>query len=108
MVTMCIVSQFYIFFTTDYTMADRKRKLETDDSNLENSPKRRKSYSVELKLQIVSELKTSNCSEIARRYKIDRACIREWSKNLVSAYIFLIHQEVIDIFQSFGNKTHFS
>ena len=47
MVIMFIVSQFYIFFTTDYTMADWKRKLETDDSNLENSPKRRKSYSVE-------------------------------------------------------------
>ena len=62
-------------------MADRKRKLEDEDLNLEKSPKRRKSYSVELKLQIVSEAKVSSYSDIARRYKIDRACIREWSKN---------------------------
>ena len=52
-------------------MADRKRKLEDEDLNLEKSLKRRKSYSVELKLQIVSEAKISSYSEIARRYKID-------------------------------------
>ena len=33
-------------------MADRKRKLEDQDLNLEKSPKPRKSYSVELKLQL--------------------------------------------------------
>ena len=33
-------------------MADRKRKLEDEDLNLEKSLKRRKSYSVELKLQL--------------------------------------------------------
>lgn len=62
-------------------MADRKRKLEHENSNLEKSPKRRKAYPVELKLKIVSEAKNSNFSEIARRYKIDRHCIRDWSKN---------------------------
>ena len=36
-------------------MADRKRKLEQEASDLEKSPKRRKSYSIEMKLKIVSE-----------------------------------------------------
>ena len=46
-------------------MADRKRKLEDEDLNLEKSPKCRKSYSVEFKLQIVSEAKVSIYSDIA-------------------------------------------
>ena len=61
-------------------MADRKRKLE-QDSDVEKSPKRRKSYSVEMKLKIISEAKSSNISEVSRRYKIDRHCIRDWTKN---------------------------
>lgn len=63
-------------------MADRKRKLEDEELNLEQSPsKRRKSYSIDMKLKIISEAKISNFSEISRKYKIDRACICRWTKN---------------------------
>ena len=59
---------------------DRKRKIEDEDSEIEKSPsKRRKSYSVDMKLKIVSEAKTSNYSEVARKYKIDRKCIHNWT-----------------------------
>ena len=34
-----------------------------------------------MKLKIISEAKTSNISEVSRRYKIDRHCIRDWTKN---------------------------
>ena len=36
-------------------MADRKRKLENEDSDIESSPKRRKSYTLDLKLKIISK-----------------------------------------------------
>ena len=61
-------------------MAHRKRKLEFDDT--EQSPsKRSKSYSIDMKLKIIAKAKSPNFSEVSRKYKIDRACIREWTKN---------------------------
>ena len=62
-------------------MADRKRKIELEESDIEKSPKRRKACSIDMKLKIISEAKTSNISEVSRRYKIDRHCIRDWTKN---------------------------
>ena len=44
-------------------MADRKRKLEQEDSDVEKSPKRRKSYSVEMKLKIISEA-SDHCPKV--------------------------------------------
>ena len=53
-----------------------------------------------MKLKIISEAKTSDYSEVARRYKIDRACICEWSKNekkLNEIFIDIFHLLEIDI-----------
>ena len=54
---------------------DRKRKLELDEDNnsrsdTENSPSKRKRHSLDFKLKVISELRTSNFSELARKYKV--------------------------------------
>ena len=59
---------------------DRKRKLELDEddnskSETENSPSKRKRHSLDFKLKVISELKTSNFSELSRKYKVSRSCI---------------------------------
>ena len=75
-----VASHFTILYSTKYiyhilencllvyTMADRKRKIELEQSDIEKSPKRRKAYSIDMKLKIISEAKTSNISEVSRRY----------------------------------------
>ena len=63
------------------TPLDRKRKLEEDydsQSELENSPSKRKRHSLDFKLKVISELKTSNYSKLATKYKITRSCIQDW------------------------------
>ena len=66
------------------TPLDRKRKLEEDydsQSELENSPSKRKRHSLDFKLKVISELESSYYSELARKYKITRSCIQDWKKN---------------------------
>ena len=63
---------------------DRKRELEDNydsQSKSENSPSKRKRHSLDFKVKGISELKTSNYSELARKYKITRSCIQDWKKN---------------------------
>ena len=61
---------------------DRKRKLDLDEDNnsksdTKNSPSKRKRHSLDFKLKVISEIKTSNFSELARKYKVSRSCIQD-------------------------------
>ena len=64
---------------------DRKRKIEDDcnnsESENENSPSKRRRHKVDFKLKLVKEAKMYNLSEISRKYKVTRFCIREWTKD---------------------------
>ena len=64
---------------------DRKRKIEDDcnnsESENENSPSKRRRHTVDFKLKLVKEAKMYNLSEISRKYKVTRSCIREWTKD---------------------------
>ena len=52
---------------------DRKRKLEDDtETETNNSPSKWRRHSVDFKLKVVSELRTSNFSEVSRKYSIPR------------------------------------
>ena len=77
------------------TPLDRKQKLEKDcdlQSELENSPSKRKRHSLDFKLKVISELKTSNYSELARKYKITRSCIQDWKKLDLTKHVASVHE----------------
>ena len=88
---MARTSQFKILKTP----LDRKRKLEEDydsQSELENSPSKRKRHSLDFKLKVISELKTGNYSELARKYKIERSCIQDWKKLDLTKHVASVHE----------------
>ena len=62
---------------------DIKPKLEYhySESEIDNSPSKRRRHSLDFKLKVVSESRNGNFSEIARKYSINRSCIRYWKKD---------------------------
>ena len=62
-------------------MSKRNASEESTEINEDPAKKSRKCYSIEYKLRLLNEVKDSNISAVARKYKIDRTVISRWKLN---------------------------
>ena len=64
-------------FCEDFSTPTKKQRI--GDQSLElSASKKKKAYTIEFKLEIIEEANKSSISAIAKKYSIDRKCIRRW------------------------------